>query len=253
MIRRVPASGCSVQKVPECPNPGRTTSRPFGRCGSSSSVAACGGVAKSSSPPMRSVSTFDARTRAVLVLVRLAGQASASRPPPQVNAVAASPRFEAGFRLPEEKDAVAAAASILAAAAHLDPRRTTRGTQDRPGATGTRIRSRRRRRRQSHASSVIGPESGPSPHRTSVSMSPKKEATRTLPVLDRQEEPALGHVRGRLPHRRREVVRPRAAARRPASSARRSGRSARRWSFASQRKWPGGLTAIITERWMLSG
>ena len=128
LIRWVPASGCSVQNVPECPNPGRTTWRPFGRCRRGSSVAACGGVAKSSSPPMRSVSTFDARTMLYSSSSATAGQESPSRPFPQLNVVAASPRFAAGFRLPEEKDSVAAAASSLPAAA-ICPQTNDSGTR----------------------------------------------------------------------------------------------------------------------------
>ena len=70
------------------PEPGRTTWCPFRRDGSSSRVAACGGVEKSSSPLTSSVSTFESRTRLYRSSSGAAGHASASSPPPQTNAVA---------------------------------------------------------------------------------------------------------------------------------------------------------------------
>ena len=144
---------------------------PFGRWGRSSSVAACGGVAKSSSPPMRSVSTFDARTVLYSSSSAIAGQESASRPPPQVNAVAASPRFESGFRLPEEKDSVAAAASSLAAAA-ICPQTNDSGNARSARSDWNQNPLASPSAAASHASSVIGPERGPSAASDVVSMSP---------------------------------------------------------------------------------
>ena len=60
---------------------GSTTSWPFGRCGSSSRVPFWGGVATSSLPPIRSVSTFESWTRVYWFSSGLAGHESKSRPP----------------------------------------------------------------------------------------------------------------------------------------------------------------------------
>jgi hypothetical protein len=60
---------------------GSTTSWPFDRWGRSSRVAFCGGVAASSLPPIRSVSTFESWTRVYSVSSGPAGHASKRRPP----------------------------------------------------------------------------------------------------------------------------------------------------------------------------
>ena len=71
-------------RVPEPEQYGLVAVRQMGR---SSFVATCGGVAKSSAPPMRSVSTFDVLTRLYSSSAGVAGQVSANLPPPQMKSV----------------------------------------------------------------------------------------------------------------------------------------------------------------------
>ena len=63
----------------------------------------CGGVEKSSSPPTSRVSTFDVRTWLYSFSSGAAGQASTSRPPPQMYVVVVRPRFVPSSCPPEEK------------------------------------------------------------------------------------------------------------------------------------------------------
>ena len=67
---------------------------PVWEMGSSSRVAFCGGVAKSSWPPISSVATFESRTREYSFSSGFAGQASSSRPPAQSSSVPGLPMTE---------------------------------------------------------------------------------------------------------------------------------------------------------------
>ena len=66
-------------------------------------MAICGGVAKSSAPPISSVLTFEVRTRSYSFSLALAGHASASSPPPQMKRVPGSPRIDSSRWSPDEK------------------------------------------------------------------------------------------------------------------------------------------------------
>ena len=77
---------------------------------------------------------------------------------------------------------------------------------------------------------------------------------RTLPFLIGRNHQWSGMWAAVLVIDRGEVVGPHAAGCRPcAQSARVALDLLRPIVFAFQRKWPGGLTPIITERWMLFG
>jgi hypothetical protein len=74
-------------------------------------------VAKSSDPPIRSVFTFDVRTRSYWFSLAFAGHASANSPPPQMKRVPGSPRMESLRWSPDEKWRFAVSASARPAAA----------------------------------------------------------------------------------------------------------------------------------------
>ena len=66
-------------------------------------VATWGGVAKSSVPPIKSVSTFDVRTWLYSFSVGLAGQACVRPPPPKRKSVPGLPMIESSPFLVAEK------------------------------------------------------------------------------------------------------------------------------------------------------
>ena len=117
-ISRLPASGRSFQNEPEWPSSESTTWRPFGRKGSISRVAFTAGVETSSVPPIMRVSTFDVRMWLYCASSRLAGHASASRPPPQAKSLPGSPMAEPRLWLSEAKYSLAAWSSAEPMAAY---------------------------------------------------------------------------------------------------------------------------------------
>ena len=168
----------------ECPNPGSTTWWPFGRYGRSSFVATCGGVAKSSSPPIRSVSTFEVRMR-LYSSSSGAGRPGVGQPaaaPGERRSGIAEDRVAAARRTRSTR--CAAWASGIAAAA-TGPRRTTSGTRGRRGATGTRTRSRRRRPPRATSRASSGAVSGAASERRLHE--PVEGGDPHVALLDRQE------------------------------------------------------------------
>ena len=190
VISRVPASGCAVQNVPEWPIAGMTISLPLGREGRSSFVAFCGGVAKSSSPPTSSVSTFDVRTR--LVLAR-------RRARPGVDELPAEP-VEIGAGVAEDRPAIAGREVALRRPVvargdgrHLAPDERLRECQLgeqrlEPEAAGVAVVrrdpgvERHRSRERSCCRLLRGLEE------------PVERRNADLPLVDRQEPPALREV-----------------------------------------------------------
>ena len=220
--------------------------------GRSSSVADRGGVEKSSVPPIergsRPVGRLDPAGTASSL--GLAGQASTRcLPPPQMKAVPgiAQDRARGPHRTRSNRSRRGHRHSRSAA---VSPQTNDSGkTRSATGTTGTRVRWRRircrqprvqghrRRQRSGGRHRPRGTEEGREPH---------------VALLDRQEQPPLRHPRSRGPRMERgEVVGPLAAAGRPRS------RGPRTDAICSsvvlrrfQRKWPGGLTATMTDRWM---
>ena len=232
------------------PRSASTTWWPFGRCGSSSRVAFCGGVAKSRVPPISSVSTFESCTRRVLVLVRARrpGVEQAAAGPDEVGAGVADDRAAVGVRA--RRSAVASAASLAADRGDVAPDLTRAGRRAAPSATGASAPLASPSAAESSVSIVIGAGERAAAVGGRVHQA-EERGDPDVALLDRQEPPAVGRCADGGLQRRGEVRRPAPAAASCAHRARRSGRSARRSSSASQRKWPGGLTPIITERWML--
>ena len=168
VISRVPASGCSVQNVPEWPIAGMTISLPLGREGRSSFVAFCGGVAKSSSPPTSSVSTFDVRTRSYS-RVAGPGQASTSCPPNQLKSVPGLPRIVP--RSPDAKSRCAASTSLEAMAA-ISPQTNDSGNASWASSDWNQKPLASPSSAAIQESIVMGAESGPSAASSVVSKSP---------------------------------------------------------------------------------
>ncbi len=202
-------SAASLQKEVVWPSSASTTWWPFGRYGSSSLVAFDGRVAKSSVPPIRSVSTFEVRTRLYSLSLAFAGHALSMRPPAQMNSVAGLPRIESLRCPPADEVALCCAGIGPAMRLRCSPQTNDSGkaslltsdwnqnplaspfSADSHELEGHRRGERLRRRRRLHEA-----EEGREPH---------------VALVDRQEPPPIGHVRGRTPHRRGEVVGPRAA------------------------------------------
>src|SRR6266511_152732 len=130
---------------------------------------------------MRSVSTLDVRTRLYSSSPGAAGQASVSRPPPQMSALAASPRLEPRFCVPEEKLSRAACASALPTAAY-SPQTNNFGNKRSPRTDANQNPLASPSAAESHESRIIGAEIGAASE-VLDSISPRKEATRTLPSL----------------------------------------------------------------------
>ena len=144
-------------------------------------MAHCGGAAKSSRPPTRSVSTFEFRTRLYSFSSGFAGHASRMRPPAQIRSVPGAPitdprsAWAAKKRLP-------AAASVRAPIAATSPQTCPRGKMscaiaDRSQAPLPSALSAAR-----SVSIVNGPSSGPPPPAVAF-IRPKKAAALTLPFL----------------------------------------------------------------------
>ena len=235
-----------VVRVTDFPS---TTSWPFGRCGSSSLVALCGGVAKSSSPLITSVSTFESRTWPYMFSSGFAGQASSSRPPAQIRSVPGLPKSDPVFAV--AKYGRAAAASVLADGGDIPPDCTLGkaicaiSDWNHSAAAVALLRRRARvdrpRRRRAAAPSVV------------AAISPKNAAALTLPSLIGRNNQRSGMLPEAEWIEAARSVRPARCRTRPARRARSSGGSARRSSSHPRGSVPGGLTPIITERWMLSG
>ena len=191
--------------------PRSTTWWPFGRCGSSSRVAFCGGVAKSSSPPISSVSTFESRTCVYLFSSGFAGHASTqpAAGPDEVGAGAADDRPAVGVGREEAPGGggVAPADRGDVAPDLLARERDLRHQRQEPGAA-----RRRRCRRRAACRSSSAPASGPAPSVVAF-IRPKNAAALTLPCLIGRNQQWSGMSLVRRVERRREVGRPALAGR----------------------------------------